>query len=94
VADAPAESWRALNTALREGYRGLPGGGSLARLLGSGRRSGRARDRGVARRDREILAVRSRGETLPEIAARYGLSRQRVHQIVRAERRRRARDGG
>jgi hypothetical protein len=33
VAEAPAESWGALNAALREGYRGLPGGSSLARLL-------------------------------------------------------------
>jgi hypothetical protein len=90
VADAPAENWRALNTALREGYRGLPGGSSLARLLRSGRRSGRPRDQALARRDREILAARSRGETLPALAARYGLSRQRVQQIERAERRRRA----
>src|SRR5262249_3592380 len=89
VAARPGEAGAALNTALRGGYRGLPGGSSLARLLGSGRRSGRARDRALARRDREILAARSRGETLPALAARYGLSRQRVHQIVRAERRRR-----
>jgi hypothetical protein len=94
VADAPAENWRALNLALREGLRGLPGGSSLARLLRTGRRSGRARDRALARRDREIAAARSRGETLQAIAARYGLSRQRAQQIVRAERRRRARSGG
>jgi hypothetical protein len=93
VADAPAENWRALNTALREGRRGLPGGGSLARLLRTGRRSGRARDRALARRDREIAAARSRGESLQEIADRYGLSRQRAEQIVREERRRRALQG-
>jgi hypothetical protein len=93
VADAPGENWRALNLALREGYRGLPGGGSLARLLGTGRRAGRARDQRLNRRDREIAAARSRGETLRVIAARYGLSRQRVQQIVREERRRRARKG-
>jgi hypothetical protein len=33
VADAPGENWRALNTALQGGGRGLPGGSSLARLL-------------------------------------------------------------
>jgi hypothetical protein len=32
VADAPQETWRALDTALREGFRGLPGGSSLSRL--------------------------------------------------------------
>ncbi len=33
VADAPGESWAAINTALRDGGRGLPGGESLAKLL-------------------------------------------------------------
>jgi hypothetical protein len=93
VADAPGENWRALNLALREGYSGLPGGGSLARLLRTGRLSGRARDQALTRRDLKIAAARSRGETLQAIADRYGLSRQRVQQIVREERRRRARKG-
>src|SRR5579884_3296996 len=33
VASAPGETWRALDSALRLGLRGLPGGSSLARLL-------------------------------------------------------------
>jgi hypothetical protein len=33
VAEAPQESWRGIDTALRYGYRGLPGGSSLAQLL-------------------------------------------------------------
>ncbi len=33
VLDAPGETWKALNAALAEGYRGLPGGSSLAELL-------------------------------------------------------------
>jgi hypothetical protein len=33
VADAPGESWQAVNNALVRGLRGLPGGSSLARLL-------------------------------------------------------------
>jgi hypothetical protein len=45
----------------------------------------------LARRDREIAAARSRGETLQAMAGRYGLSRQRVDQIVREQKRRRAR---
>jgi hypothetical protein len=33
VAGAPGETWVALNAALYAGYRGLPGGDSLAQLL-------------------------------------------------------------
>jgi hypothetical protein len=32
VLEAPSENWRALNTALQEGLRGLPGGDSLSKL--------------------------------------------------------------
>ena len=32
VLEAPGENWRALNTALQEGLRGLPGGDSLSKL--------------------------------------------------------------
>jgi hypothetical protein len=42
IPEAPGESWRAVNLALYLGYRGLPGGDSLARLL---RRGGRRRTR-------------------------------------------------
>jgi hypothetical protein len=41
VADAPGESWFNLNDALVQGWRGLPGGSSLARLLSE--RRGRPR---------------------------------------------------
>jgi hypothetical protein len=41
VAGAPGENWRNLNEALVQGYRGLPGGSSLARLLAE--RRGRPR---------------------------------------------------
>jgi hypothetical protein len=34
VEDAPGETWSAVNVALTKGLRGLPGGSSLARLLG------------------------------------------------------------
>jgi hypothetical protein len=33
VPGAPGETWRGINQALGSGYRGLPGGDSLARLL-------------------------------------------------------------
>jgi hypothetical protein len=35
VTDAPEESWMAINSALRDGGRGLPGGSSLAQLVAS-----------------------------------------------------------
>ncbi len=34
VPDAPDENWNAINASLKEGLRGLPGGESLAQLLG------------------------------------------------------------
>ena len=37
VAEAPDETWRAVDQALRVGVRGLPGGSSLARLLAAHR---------------------------------------------------------
>jgi hypothetical protein len=33
VAEAPGENWAAVDDALKQGYRGLPGGSSLAQLL-------------------------------------------------------------
>jgi hypothetical protein len=33
IEDAPEECWKAVNTALRDGLRGLPGGDSLGLLL-------------------------------------------------------------
>jgi hypothetical protein len=33
VADAPGETWKDVNGCLLRGFRGLPGGGSLARAL-------------------------------------------------------------
>jgi hypothetical protein len=38
VADAPGETWSAVNLALWQGFRGLPGGSSLATLLDEFRR--------------------------------------------------------
>ncbi|MEE8170709.1 MAG: hypothetical protein V3T70_09185 [Phycisphaerae bacterium] len=38
VDDAPRETWKAINSALSKGHRGLPGGGSLVRLLAGRRR--------------------------------------------------------
>jgi hypothetical protein len=43
VADAPGETWKAVNMALYVGCRGLPGGDTLGRLLGRLRPSSLAR---------------------------------------------------
>jgi hypothetical protein len=42
IAEAPGESWSAVNQALKQGHRSLPGGDSLARLLDRRRHSKRA----------------------------------------------------
>ncbi len=44
IPDAPGESWKGVESALRQGGRGLPGGSSLAKLLGEKRKS-RSRSR-------------------------------------------------
>jgi hypothetical protein len=43
VADAAGETWHALDMALRAGYRGLPGGSSVSRLLKARRGASKAR---------------------------------------------------
>src|SRR5271165_189588 len=58
VADAPGERWAAINKALYAGFRGLPGGNSLARLLvRHGRLPGL-----YQRRCKPLLAVARSGE--------------------------------
>lgn len=53
IADAPSETWPAIDDALRLGQRGLPGGSSLVRLLAQ--RRGRRPGRGVPLSIRRIL---------------------------------------
>lgn len=55
VADAPGETWLAVNTALSNGSRGLPGGSSLARLLQQ-HRGVRHKHRSPPFRESKILA--------------------------------------
>jgi hypothetical protein len=84
VAGAPGETWPALDKALRRGGRGLPGGGSLARLLrrerGLPERRGRRAQPG---RRRQAARLRARGLTLAEIGRRLGVSRQAVQHLLR-----------
>ncbi len=47
IAGAPGESWRAVNHALYRGYRGLPCGDSLAKLLVRKRGGSRGRENGA-----------------------------------------------
>ena len=48
VADAPGEIWRRIDDALRGGFRGLPGGSSLTRLLRGGEPGAAPEGGGVA----------------------------------------------
>lgn len=60
-------------------------------FLRSGHKSGYGRDRGsrearlrlVATREQEIIALREQGHTLAAIGQQFGISRQRVEQIIR-----------
>ena len=79
VADAPGETWMAVNLALWQGLRGLPGGWSLARLLKGGQRRGRPLSVG---RRRRATALREQGLTLAEIGRRLGITPQAVHQLL------------
>jgi DNA-binding transcriptional regulator LsrR (DeoR family) len=67
------------------GYRGLPGGDTLVRLLR--RERGRADRRGQrkepASRRREAVRLRAQSLTLAEIGRRLGVSRQAVSQMLR-----------
>jgi hypothetical protein len=83
VGAGAAETWLAVNSALRCGFRGLPGGDSLSRLLrrahGLPERRGRRPD--PARR-RQAARLRAGGLTLAEIGRRLAVSRQRVAQLL------------
>jgi hypothetical protein len=83
---APGLTWAAVDKALRRGGRGLPGRGSLARVLrrerGVAERRGRGR-RNPARR-RRVAELRARGLTLREIGEALGVSHQAVSQLLRS----------
>jgi hypothetical protein len=85
VEGAPGESWKGLDRDLRHGHRGLPGGDSLHRLLrrerGAPERPGAPR---VSEADRRLAAaLRAEGLTLAAVGRRLGVSKQRVHQLLR-----------
>ena len=84
IIGVPWDSWLAVDAALRHGFRGLPGGDSLARVL---RRTGRIGERrGRKRRpDRVFRArrLRASGMTLVEIGHRMGVTQQAVSDLLR-----------
>jgi DNA-directed RNA polymerase specialized sigma24 family protein len=85
VAGVPDLTWRAVDDALRGGFRGLPGGDSLARLLR--RERGMAERRGVNKLNpgqRRLAArLRARGLPVAEVARRLGITRQGVYYLLR-----------
>jgi hypothetical protein len=85
ITGTAGETWAAVDAALRQGHRGLPGGDSLVQLL---RRERQAPERrGRPRHDaRRVLAadLRARGLTLAEVGRRLGVSRQAAWQLLQA----------
>jgi DNA-binding CsgD family transcriptional regulator len=88
IAAASGQTWKAVETALVQGLRGLPGRDSLVRLLR--RRRGLPERRGkhgtaaaAAARGQRALRLRGRGLSLAEIGRRLGVSRQAVQQLLR-----------
>jgi hypothetical protein len=86
VDGAPGLTWRAVESALRMGYRGLPGRDSLAALLRRARGLPERRGQGKLTPDRRrrAAALRARGLSLSAIGRRLGVSKQAVHQLLRA----------
>ncbi len=77
VADAPGETWSALNAALHAGVRGLPGGDSLPRLLKRTGRIGERRGRPPQRaRHSLVRRLHADGLSLADIGRILGISRQ------------------
>jgi hypothetical protein len=87
VVEAPGETWAAVQSALKCGCRGLPGGDTLLRLLRR-RRPHLASYHGAVRgpdpgKRRRVAELRAQGLSVPKIAARLGVSRQAVWQMLR-----------
>jgi hypothetical protein len=87
VPEAPGETWSAVQAALYQALRGLPGGGSLARLLNRERGARRRSCRPWTQREEELVrtlgpaeAARRTGRTMTAVYQRrrdLGLARRR-----------------
>jgi hypothetical protein len=79
------ETWKAVNSALRVGGRGLPEGDTLGKLLDRRRPRmaawprGRKRDQG---RRARLPQLRAKGLSLSQIGATLGVSRQAVSSML------------
>jgi hypothetical protein len=87
VAEALGEQWNALDMALRQGLRGLPGGDTLARLLrrerGLPERRGKRPSEVTRARRQQAVQLRAQGLTLREIGRRLGVTGQAVGNMLR-----------
>jgi hypothetical protein len=81
---APGVTWQAVQSALRRGCRGLPGGDTLAGLLRRARGVGERRGRPPVWpcQARQVMRLRARGLSLAEVGREMGVSKQRVHQLL------------
>jgi hypothetical protein len=81
-------TWKAIDAALHQGHRGLPGGDSLARLLRRERgrvmrRIQRQPSEAALVRRRRAAQLRQKGLTLGQIGRCLGVSRQAVLKMLR-----------
>jgi hypothetical protein len=86
VAGVPGQTWAAANTALVEGYRGLPGGDSLRELLRRHRphMKRRVSPRKPDQARRALVAeLRAQGLSLSQIGTRLGVGRPAVSSMLR-----------
>jgi hypothetical protein len=81
VADAPFETWKAIDRALTRGHRDLPGGDSLARVLDRHRnRSGHGRGSWTAAED-ELVRTLPPKEAAEQTGRTLSAVYQRRHQL-------------
>jgi hypothetical protein len=83
VVEAPGENWKTLDSALTQGFRGLPGGDSLSRLLHRERDIPRRRGPPRLGLDESAVQLRHQGLTLRQIGARLGVSHEAVARMLR-----------
>jgi hypothetical protein len=76
-------TWGAVNEALKAGWRGLPGGDTLAKFLACQRGASGHWSLGDPAKKAEALRLRAEGWTLQAIGDRFGICKQAVSVTLR-----------